>query len=270
MRSSELVFLKLGGSLITEKSKLETPRLDVIERVSLEIAQALRDRPRLRLLLGHGSGSYGHYAAEEYGVHRGHLKDWRGYAVTSAAAQRLNRLVVDALLRRGVPVVSVQPSASTLCRSGVLLEMAVLPVRMLLDRGLVPLVYGDVALDEEQGCAIVSTEQVFAYLARSLCPDRMVIVGEVDGVFTGDPQCDKDAFPIRVISSLNVDRVVGLLAASRVVDVTGGMRSKVKILFKLIEDQPQLIIRLISGMREGAIEAALKGEADGEGTLVSF
>jgi len=270
LRSSELVFLKLGGSLITEKSKFETPRLDVIERVSLEIAQALRERPRLKLLLGHGSGSYGHYAAEEYGVHRGHLKDWRGYAVTGAAAQRLNRLVVDALLRRGVPVVSVQPSASTLCRNGELLEMAVLPVRMLLDRGLVPLVYGDVALDEERGCAIVSTEQIFAYLAQSLSPDRMVIVGEVDGVFTGDPQCDKDASAIPIISSLNVDQVMGLLAVSRGVDVTGGMRSKVKTLFKLIEDHPKLIVQLISGMREGVVEAALKGEADRKGTLLRF
>ena len=270
MRSSELVFLKLGGSLITEKSKLETPRLDVIERVSLEIARALRDSPNLRLLLGHGSGSYGHYAAKEYGVHRGHLRDWQGYAVTSAAAQRLNRLVVDALLRRGVPVVSVQPSASALCRSGELLEMAVFPARMLLDRGLIPLLYGDVALDEEQGCTIVSTEQVFAHLAQSLRPDRMVIVGEVDGVFTGDPKRDKDASAIPVISSLDVNQVMGLLAGSRDVDVTGGMRSKVMILFKLIEEQPQLIIRLISGMREGAIEAALKGEADGEGTLLRF
>jgi len=270
LRSSELVFLKLGGSLVTEKSRRETPRLAIVERVSLEIAQALRDRPNLRLLIGHGSGSYGHYAAEEYGVHRGYLKDWQGYAVTSAAAQRLNRLVLDALLRRGIPVVSVQPSASVLCRNGELVEMAVLPVKMLLDRGLVPLVYGDVALDEEQGCAIVSTEQVFAYLAQSLYPDRMIIVGEVDGVLTADPRSDKAASTIPEISSLNVHRVADLLAGSRGVDVTGGMLGKVKVLFQLIESQRQLTVRLISGMREGAVEAALKGEAEGEGTLIRF
>ena len=238
---SELVFLKLGGSLITEKGRREALRPDVIDRVSREIAQALKSQPTLRLVLGHGSGSFGHYAAEEYGVHRGHLADWRGYAVTSAAAQRLNRLVADALLEWGVPVVSVQPSASSLCRQGVLTKMSACPISVLLDRGLVPLIYGDVSLDEAQGCAIVSTEQLFVYLAEYLCPDRIVVAGEVHGVFTADPQCDRGASPIREITSLNVDRVAELMKASRGVDVTGGMLGKVRTLFGLVESQRELI-----------------------------
>lgn len=268
MRQSELVFLKLGGSLITDKTRRETPRLDIIARVGLEIARALEACPNLRVVLGHGSGSYGHYAAQEHGVHRGHLKDWRGYAATSAVAQRLNRLVVDSLLERGVPVVSVQPSASALCRGGELIEMMVTPIEVLLDRGLVPLVYGDVALDEEQGCAIVSTEQILAYLAQRLCPSRMVVAGDVNGVFSADPQRDDEASHIPVVSSLNVDQVTRLLTASSCVDVTGGMAGKVRILFQLIESQPLLTIQLISGMREGAVEASLKGETGGEGTLL--
>ena len=137
-------------------------------------------------MLGHGSGSYGHAVADRFKVQEGYLKDWRGYAETGAAAQRLNRLVTEAFLAEGLPVVSLQPSASARCREGELLEMAVEPVHALLAHGAIPLVYGDVAIDEVRGCAIVSTEQVFVHLARALRPQRILLAGEVAGVYSGD------------------------------------------------------------------------------------
>jgi len=66
----ELIFLKLGGSLITEKSVRETVRREVIERAAREVKEALEEGS-FGLLLGHGSGSFGHYPARKYGVHKG-------------------------------------------------------------------------------------------------------------------------------------------------------------------------------------------------------
>ncbi|MFN3331018.1 MAG: uridylate kinase, partial [Caldilinea sp.] len=66
-----LVFLKLGGSLITDKRKAETPRLDVIARLAQEIAAAQQDDPALRLVIGHGSGSFGHIYGRKYGTRDG-------------------------------------------------------------------------------------------------------------------------------------------------------------------------------------------------------
>jgi isopentenyl phosphate kinase len=60
--SSKMVFLKLGGSLITVKSQPHTPRLEALERLGQEIAQARLHNPNLQILLGHGSGSFGHVA----------------------------------------------------------------------------------------------------------------------------------------------------------------------------------------------------------------
>mgnify|MGYP003414827420 CR=1 FL=1 len=54
--NSQLIFLKLGGSLITDKRQPETPRLDIIRQVAATIAAALRRDRSLRLLIGHGSG----------------------------------------------------------------------------------------------------------------------------------------------------------------------------------------------------------------------
>jgi isopentenyl phosphate kinase len=264
---SKLVFLKLGGSLITDKVRQEAPRLEVLQRVAGEIAAALREARGLKLVLGHGSGSYGHFAAERYGVHRGHLADWRGYAETSAAAARLDRLVVDACLETGLAVVALQPSASARSHAGMLHDMATWPVEQLLARGLTPVVYGDVALDDVQGCAIVSTEQIFACLSRALPPDRILLAGEVDGVLTADPERDPAAQIIPCLTPSRWRAMEARLGGSRGVDVTGGMRSKVRQMMELVEARPALRVTILSGLRPGNIGRALLGE--GVGTVLS-
>jgi isopentenyl phosphate kinase len=259
----ESLFLKLGGSLITEKARREAPRLDVLAQVSREIARALAARPALRLVLGHGSGSYGHFAAERYAIHRGCPDDWRGYAETAAAAARLNRLVVDACLAAGVPVVALQPSASARTRAGQLQDLVTWPVSELLAHQLVPVVYGDVALDETRGCSIVSTEQIFALLARRLVPQRILLAGEVDGVYTADPQRDRAAKPIAVLTLAAFRAAEEQLAQARGVDVTGGMRSKIRQMLDLVESLPSLRVSVFSGLEPGRVEAALLGDAGG-------
>lgn len=267
---SELVFLKLGGSLITDKLRYETPRPAVISRVAKEIAAAMQAKPDLQIVLGHGSGSFGHFVADKYKVHEGNLQDWRGYAETSAAAQRLNRMVADAMLAEGVPVVSVQPSASAKCHQQELVEMAIDPIVELLRHGLVPLVFGDVAIDDAQGCAIVSTEQIFIYLAQRLCPQRIIMAGEVAGVYSGDPQRDSVVRLIPEITSRNYAEIERLLAGSFGVDVTGGMLSKIKTLFALVTEQPNLVVHVITGRRNHLIEQALTNPQLREGTLLHY
>jgi len=260
---SETVFLKLGGSLITEKSRRETPRLDVLRRVAAEIGAALRDRAGLRLVLGHGSGSYGHFAAERYGVHRGHLADWWGYAETGAAAARLNRLVVDTCLEMGVPAVSLQPSASLRARGGAIVDWPVWPVSELLDRDLTPVIFGDVALDATQGSTIISTEQLFEYLAQRLRPQRILLAGEVDGVYTADPLLKPGAQPVSLLTPASWQATEGQLGGSRGVDVTGGMRAKVRQMLSLAENLPGLQVSIFSGLEPERVRAALEGQPGG-------
>ena len=267
---SEIVFLKLGGSLLTDKLRYETPRPAVIARVAEEINAALESRPDIKLVLGHGSGSFGHFAADKYKVHKGHLEDWRGYAETGAAAARLNRLVTDALLSAGVRAVSLQPSASARCHDGELVEMAEDPVVALLDRGAVPLVYGDVALDDVNGCTIISTEQIFVHLAQQLRPQRIVLAGDVAGVYSGDPQRDTIVRLIPEITSRSYPETEAMLSSSFAVDVTGGMLAKIKALFGLVTEQPTLTVRIITGRRKGLIQQALVNPDLREGTLLRY
>ena len=267
---SELVFCKLGGSIITDKQRPSTPRSEVIERLAHEVAAALDARPELRLLLGHGSGSFGHVVAEKHAVHRGIADDqsWWGFAETSAVAGQLNRIVTDTFIRAGVPVVSIQPSASARCKGGELVALDEHAICEALRHGLVPLVYGDVAFDDEQGCTIISTEAEFAYLAHRLRPARIVLIGEVDGVYDGDPQTDRAASRIPRVTLDTFAQIEDRLGGSHGVDVTGGMLAKVRDMVHLVAQGDTLRVHLFSGLLEGALTRVLLGTDSQVGTII--
>ncbi len=114
-----LVFVKLGGSLITDKTKPYTARPEVIARVATELHRA-RMKGGLALLVGHGGGSFPHVSAAQYRIHKGasDARGWEGFARVQADAARLNRMVVDALLEAGEPAVALQPSVACHARDG--------------------------------------------------------------------------------------------------------------------------------------------------------
>ncbi len=266
----ELVFLKLGGSVITDKNRPFTARPEVIRRLGREIRQALDARPALRLVVGHGSGSYGHVVGKKYRTREGvvNAESWRGFAETAAAAARLNRLVTDLLLEAGVPVVSFQPSAAARCRGGNLETFDTFPLRQVLAAGLVPLVYGDVAVDAVQGFTIISTEQIFDAIARKLPPARILLVGVVDGVYEADPLAHPGAARYAEITADNWREVEAALGGSHGTDVTGGMLSKVRGMVELVRARPALRIHIISGEIPGNVAAALAGDDSRIGTLI--
>jgi len=264
---AELVFVKLGGSLITDKNVEATAKPETIRRLAAEVRRVMETRPDLRLLLGHGSGSFGHMVAQRYHVQTG-VTDWRGYAETGAAATRLNRIVTDLFLEAGVPVVSIQPSASARCHGGELRALVVHPVQEALLHGLVPLVYGDVALDDLWGSTIISTEIIFAYLARLLPPQRILLVGEVQGVYTDDPHLDAQARLVPLIRAGRAAESQSVLGGSHGVDVTGGMRTKVQGMVDLVRAMPALRVALLSGLEPGLLERALTVADLNPGTLI--
>ncbi len=266
----DLVFLKLGGSLITDKTRVEAVQSDVLRRVAREVARARLDAPHLRLLLGHGSGSFGHVAARQYGTRAGVQGDqgWQGFAQVADAAARLNRLVATAFLEAGVPAWSVQPSASLLCADGVIAAWPSQPIELALARGLAPLIFGDAVLDSVRGGAIASTEELFAWLTPRLRPARIVLAGTVDGVYSRDPLLDPAAEPWPEITPDDLPRLRANLGGSHGVDVTGGMLSKVTEMCRLAASQPGLEVRLVSGLRPDAVYQSLNGAVDAGGTRI--
>jgi len=260
-----MIFLKLGGSLITDKHRPATVRADVLARLAGEIAAARAAQPDLRLLLGHGSGSFGHVEAQKYGTRAGVVspEDWRGFAAVSAAATRLNQIVTDALLKAGVPVLSLRAAASARCQDGTLVSLDLRPLEAALAHGLVPLIHGDVAFDDVRGGTIVSTEELFAYLAPHLEARRVLLVGEAEGVYA---RFGGDVIP--EITRENYEDIRLALGGSEAVDVTGGMASKVAEMMALVQAAPGLTVRIFSGRHPGLLTQMLLHPDVAAGTLI--
>ena len=256
--SASLVFLKWGGSLITDKNRPHTPRLEVLTRLAQETAAALAHNPGLRLVLGHGSGSFGHIPARRYGTRAGvgTPEQWRGFAEVWQEAAALDHLVLDALRAAGLPVLSFPASASLLARNGQVVRWELSPVRMALHAGLLPVIYGDVVFDEGRGGTIFSTEDLFAYLARQLSPSRLLLAGIEQGVWADYPARTRLVEEIAPASLLQGSAV---LRGSESPDVTGGMVSKVTQMVALAEQVPGLQVVIFSASQPGILEQVLAG-----------
>ena len=252
-----MILLKLGGSLITDKATSESARLDVIQRLADEIIQARQSDPTLELLIGHGSGSFGHSAAQEHGTHLGASTpgDWQGFYEVWAAANRLHRIFLDVLSKSGLPAISFPPSSSVIAEKGQIVELAVEPLRIALSKGLLPVVYGDVAFDRIKGSTIVSTEQVLAFLARLLHPDRLLLCGKAPGVIsaTGALVPELDAEQLAEIRFYEPDGS----------DVTGGMEAKVRQAHELALELPGLEIIIFGAEQPGNLRDVLLGGMSG-------
>lgn len=261
----ELVFLKLGGSLITDKAKPATARRRLLRRIASEIKRALTENPDLKLILGHGSGSFGHVPANQYGTRLGvHTEaEWHGFASVWQQASTLNRIVVDSLHTAGLPAISFPPSSTCTTRDGRIVHWDIGPLNEALHNGLLPVVHGDVAFDQFRGGTIISTEDVFAFLAGRLEPQRILIAGVEDGVWADYPACT------RLLDEITPESFGGIAAAlqgSAHTDVTGGMETKVAEMLKVVGTAPNLTIRIFSGKAPGTIHSVLQG--DPRGTLI--
>ena len=270
MKLRDLVLVKLGGSLITDKGAEDAARHEEIRRLAGELARVLAstgpDVPAL--LLGHGSGSFGHVAARRHGFGGGldasPADRLRGAAAVQAKAAELHRIVLAALVEAGVPAFSAAPSSFLVARAGRPVDVAAAPIAQALTHGLVPVVYGDVVLDRDAGAAICSTESVLAALAaalpeRGFRPVRAAWLGETDGIL------DAGGAAIPEIRPGDAAAALAAAGAAAGADVTGGMAHRVETALLLARRGVDSWIA--DGRRPGQIARALGGMPAG-GTRV--
>jgi isopentenyl phosphate kinase len=262
------IFVKLGGSLLTDKRERETPRRAVIQRLAQEVQRARTTKPDLRIVLGHGSGSFGHVYARAHGTRAGvaTAAQWLGFAQTADAAARLNRIVVAELLAADIPAWSIQPSVMLRCADGRVAAGPESTVLAALARGLLPVVHGDVALDTVRGGTIASTEDIFEAMDHALLPTRIILAGEVGGIYSTDPLADATAALIPSVTPATLAQIRSGLGGSHGVDVTGGMAAKVEQAMGWIRKRPALSVLICSGLEPDNLYHALIGAPNAVGS----
>ena len=239
--------LKIGGSILTDKTFDMTARPAAIQAVAEEIAAYPED-----LVLVHGAGSFGHIPAKKYGLQQNFCPE--GLRVTHNSVAKLNDLVVEALAKAGVSPMPVHPFSCLLLRNGRIDNFSLEPIKEMLRDGLMPVLHGDVAMDATLKSGIVSGDQLVPYIAKSLQAEVVAIGSNVDGVlFSGKPLAEMSR---QVLSSMESS-----LGESAGVDVTGGMKGKIMELLDLADWGIDSVI--FNAAIEGNIGRAIKGEPVG-------
>lgn len=261
----QMLMVKLGGGVITDKNVHYGLREDVLTRLAGEIARGYAGMGEAKLIIGNGAGSFAHFSAHKYRTTEGFVDENSriGMGWVRHDAVKLNQIVFEQLLLANIPVFSFSPSSLMSVKQRATKEIFVEPIEDGIKQGIVPLVYGDVVVDASRGCDVYSTERVFDELAKYFAGAyqvKVIHVSAEEGVYkTGQ------ASVFDRITKDNFQEVKQHLGGSKGVDVSGGMLHKVEECLALTE--LGVTSAIVSGMVEGRVEAAMLGRETG-GTLI--
>jgi isopentenyl phosphate kinase len=250
-----LVVVKLGGSVITRKQGEARIRSKVLHRLATELV--VDGPPRIVL---HGAGSFGHPGAARWELASPPSSGSpvhgraRGAAIVASEVRKLHVAVLKALVEAGGTPFSLPAAGLAANRAGKLARLDAMPFRDALPRGVTPVSFGDVVPDELWGFSILSADTIAVELARVLGARRVIFVSDVPGVFE-----KFDGGRGRIHEELLPAVVSGLTPPPGHRDVTGGIRGKVEAMLAIAEGGADA--GLISGLTDGALARAIRGEA---------
>ncbi len=258
----KVTLIKLGGSLITDKNEYKTPRRENIRKLVSEIKEALEERKDLKLVIGHGVGSYGHILASKFQTHEGYDKDQKDAQIAFSQIHNndveLNSIIADEFLKAGIPIINIFPLNLIITKDKKAVYKHFQVITEALKKGFIPLLFGDVIMDTKLGSTIYSADRTLPLVGEYLMQSKKYEISEILFVGDYDGVKDKDGNIISHINKENYIEVKKNFFQTSTKDVTGGMAGKVKELLDLAD--LGLSSKIINGGTPGRLKNALRGE----------
>jgi isopentenyl phosphate kinase len=218
-----MIILKLGGSVITDKTKENTFKQKTMDRLSQEIKRSGKE-----IIIVHGAGSFGHILAKKHRLNDGYNDEGQllGFSQTHSMVQKLNTMVLDSLHNQKINAVSLPPHSILKLNNHGLDEMDYDIFKKYLKSGFTPVTFGDVVLDSKLGFSICSGDLLIRALAECFKPEKIVFVMDEDGLYDSNPKTDKNAEFIEKTTIDEFEKLSTKLDGHA--DVTGGMGGKIE------------------------------------------
>ena len=246
-----MLLVKLGGSVLTDKARLRTPRKAAITRLAKELPGLGDD-----LIVVHGAGSFGHILARKYALNGpASPSKAKGAAIVQRDVRTLDGLVVDALVKAGLAPIVLPPSAILGVDNDRVVSFDSAPFKDYVQQGFTPVTFGDVVRDRTRGVAVCSGDVLMLELAKAFRPRSVVFATDVDGLFTADPRRVRDARLLLSVSRADLPLID--FGPAKGADVTGGIEGKVRRMLEIARHADETII--VNGNVKNRVRDALRG-----------
>ncbi|MHA2182747.1 MAG: isopentenyl phosphate kinase [Promethearchaeota archaeon] len=260
IKDNDVILLKLGGGLLTDKEKPLSIREDIVKSTIDQIINA-----NAKVILIHGGGSFGHPLAKKYdiinGLNTSVPNQILGLTETHQAMVKFNSFLVNLFLEKNYPALSIQPSSIFINDSGNILIKSIDMIEIMLDLNILPILYGDIIFDKEGSFSIISGDQIIFKLCEKLMNYRIlkvIFAIESDGIFVNyQDSKNTDIKLVHEIHSSDLD-LLDLADLGKKIDVTGGIKGKIESIKNI--SNFNIPVQILNGLKEDYIFKSLKNK----------
>ena len=269
--ASNIFIIKLGGSIITDKSNPFSLRKDRIKALIEQIAQYYRstqhENNSSKIIIVHGGGSFGHPMANQYLIHKGINHNIEnqilGLSKTHFAMLQLNMEITKALEKESIPFLVFPPA---ICfqkdNEGMISFKNKESLIEALKKEIIPIFFGDIVFTSRNNFGILSGDDIIEYLAENLCwitkgtakVSKVVYVFDQDGIFYETETNERKIFNEFSENSLILFKNINL---NNSIDVTGSIEKKIETILRIT--RLGIPVELINGYESKRLMESLKG-----------
>lgn len=257
--SNEIILLKLGGSLLTDKNQPFSIREEVVKSAIQQVIDAQE-----KLILIHGGGSFGHPLAKQYSISNGFDSSIEnqifGLTETHQSMNKFNTHIINLFLEKNYPALSIQASSIFIRDSNKISTHSVDIIETALDLNILPILYGDIILDKQGTFSIISGDQIILELCENLKNykvSKVIFTMETDGLYINDKNSDEECTLATECYSDELESL-DLANLGQKIDVTGGIKGKLNFIKQICNYN--IPVQLINGLKEGYIHKSLKNQ----------
>jgi isopentenyl phosphate kinase len=258
--TKELIIIKLGGSVITDKTKPFSIRINTIEELSKEIYEISKNG--YELIIVHGGGSFGHPIAKKFNVNEGYKNEigLKGFIKTIQAMRELNKKIVEIFNKNNVNSIGFPASTIFISNKDSIISAYLEPIIFSLNMKIIPVLCGDAVFDKSKGYTILSGDKICNYLSIHLKASKLIFTLDVDGILSFENDKPK------LLKELSMNNLYSIkFKRSENIDVTGGIIYKLEEAFQVAEKGIKVFF--VNGLIPGRIKKAIF-EEDFYGTKI--
>jgi isopentenyl phosphate kinase len=254
-----MMIIKLGGSVITDKKVKYRFRPNVTDRLVKEFKPVIKKH---QMVLVHGAGSFGHILSKKYELDKGFRSPGQLAKVAEVKkdVRELDLKILNILIKNGLNPISISPSSIISNNNKSISKIDLTAFEKPMALNFIPVTYGDIVMDSSLGFSICSGDQIILHLAKKYKPDRVILVTNVDGVYTRPPGKGRKTElieNINVRSKSDLELVKQIEAEMKVADVTGGIFEKLRISMEIAKSGVKADI--INGTVKNRLNDCVKG-----------